>query len=240
MRARRTEALSAVRLRADTPRHRLDGRLDRDLLLRAQANRSREQLFGSRRPVGREVLFGLGADPGVVPRHRRRSASCCRWSCRRCSNVPHNPLQDLVRHAADAVIFAFVVMVAGGVREEIQRGFVLRRFEQYPRRRRGGARRVQRGLRPGTPGTGTRRRARDRDLGAFWGAIFLTRPLDRRPDGRSRGLQSRAGRKVHGARVVGRRRNSGGREAGESGQQRWNPSAVARAKVDKITRSRDG
>ena len=31
----------------------------------------------------------------------------------------------------DAAIFALVVMIAGGVREEIQRGFVLHRFEQY-------------------------------------------------------------------------------------------------------------
>src|SRR5262249_58928529 len=46
-------------------------------------------------------------------------------------NVARNPLTDLVKTRTDAVLFALVVMIAGGVREEIQRGFVLRRFEQY-------------------------------------------------------------------------------------------------------------
>ena len=46
-------------------------------------------------------------------------------------NVPRNPLADLMQNPRDAVIFAFVVMIAGGVREEIQRGFILHRFEQY-------------------------------------------------------------------------------------------------------------
>jgi len=44
--------------------------------------------------------------------------------------VEHNPLQDLLRSPADAVVFAVVVVIAGGVREEIQRAFLLHRFEQ--------------------------------------------------------------------------------------------------------------
>jgi membrane protease YdiL (CAAX protease family) len=46
-------------------------------------------------------------------------------------NVPRNPLEDMLRNRRDALIFGFVVMVAGGVREEVQRGFILHRFEQY-------------------------------------------------------------------------------------------------------------
>ncbi|HVZ19486.1 MAG TPA: CPBP family intramembrane glutamic endopeptidase, partial [Vicinamibacterales bacterium] len=46
-------------------------------------------------------------------------------------NVLHNPLQDLARTRLDAAVFSLTVMIAGGVREEIQRGFVLHRFEQY-------------------------------------------------------------------------------------------------------------
>jgi uncharacterized protein len=46
-------------------------------------------------------------------------------------NVPRNPLQDLLTNPRDAAIFAVVVMVAGGVREEIQRAFILHRFGQY-------------------------------------------------------------------------------------------------------------
>ena len=36
-----------------------------------------------------------------------------------------------IRGLRDAVIFAVVVMVAGGVREEVQRGFIAHRFGQY-------------------------------------------------------------------------------------------------------------
>ena len=45
--------------------------------------------------------------------------------------VEHNPLQDLVRTRRDALLFALVVVVAGGVREELQRAFLLRRFERW-------------------------------------------------------------------------------------------------------------
>jgi membrane protease YdiL (CAAX protease family) len=45
--------------------------------------------------------------------------------------VEHNPLQDLIRTPRDAAVFAVVVVVAGGIREEIQRAFLLRRFEQW-------------------------------------------------------------------------------------------------------------
>jgi membrane protease YdiL (CAAX protease family) len=44
--------------------------------------------------------------------------------------VDRNPLQDLIRTPGDIAVFAIVVVLAGGVREEIQRGFVLHRFEQ--------------------------------------------------------------------------------------------------------------
>lgn len=46
-------------------------------------------------------------------------------------NVPRNPLEDMLTNRQDAVIFAVVVMIAGGVREEVQRGFILHRFSQY-------------------------------------------------------------------------------------------------------------
>jgi membrane protease YdiL (CAAX protease family) len=46
-------------------------------------------------------------------------------------NVEQNPLQDLLGTPRDAAIFAVLVVIAGGVREELQRAFVLRRFERY-------------------------------------------------------------------------------------------------------------
>jgi membrane protease YdiL (CAAX protease family) len=45
--------------------------------------------------------------------------------------VAHNPLQDLLRTPRDTALFAVVVVVAGGVREEIQRAFLLHRFERW-------------------------------------------------------------------------------------------------------------
>lgn len=45
--------------------------------------------------------------------------------------VAQNPLQDLIRTPRDAALFAVVVVVAGGVREELQRAFLLNRFERW-------------------------------------------------------------------------------------------------------------
>jgi uncharacterized protein len=47
----------------------------------------------------------------------------------RLHTVPINPFQDLLRTNRDALLFAAVVVVAGGVREEIQRAFLIHRFE---------------------------------------------------------------------------------------------------------------
>jgi uncharacterized protein len=46
-------------------------------------------------------------------------------------NVTRNPMQDLIRSARDAWLFGIVGILSGGLREEVQRAFVLRRFEQY-------------------------------------------------------------------------------------------------------------
>lgn len=141
--------------------------------IRAHRESVREQLFGRVRQW-REMLFGLALIPAsffviilvlmlvqlVNPGLR---------------NVPRNPLQDLAGNRMDAVIFAFVVMIAGGVREEIQRGFVLRRFEQFLG---GGV--VGLVIFSALFGLGHLEQGRDvalatAVLGGFWGAIFLRR-----------------------------------------------------------------
>ena len=43
-------------------------------------------------------------------------------------NLERNPLQDVIHGPRDAAIFALVVVVAGGIREEVQRAFILHRF----------------------------------------------------------------------------------------------------------------
>ena len=141
--------------------------------MRAHRESIREQLFGWR-PKVRECLFGLALIPAsffVVITVLLVVQLLMPWL----RNVPHNPLQDLVRNRWDAVIFAFVVMIAGGVREEIQRGFVLRRFEQYLG---GGAAGLL--IFSALFGLGHLEQGYDvafatAILGAFWGAIYLTR-----------------------------------------------------------------
>jgi len=141
--------------------------------LRVRGESIRDQLFGWR-ARGREVLLGIALIPAsfilmvLLMVVLRLVAPSLR-------NVPHNPLADLVKTRADAVIFAFVVMVAGGVREEIQRGFVLRRFEQYL-----GGGLVGLVVFSALFGLGHLEQGRDAAaatavLGAFWGAIFLVR-----------------------------------------------------------------
>jgi membrane protease YdiL (CAAX protease family) len=46
-------------------------------------------------------------------------------------NVENNPLEQLAATPGQAAVFSLVAIVAGGVREELQRAFMLRRFEQY-------------------------------------------------------------------------------------------------------------
>ena len=87
-------------------------------------------------------------------------------------------------------------MIAGGVREEIQRGFVLRRFEQYLG---GGA--IGLVVFSVLFGLGHLEQGRDvalatAVLGAFWGVDLPAAPIDRRPDGRPRGVQPAAGAEV--------------------------------------------
>lgn len=45
-------------------------------------------------------------------------------------NVERNPLENFMDSPLEAAAFLVVVVLAGGVREEIQRGFILHRFEQ--------------------------------------------------------------------------------------------------------------
>jgi membrane protease YdiL (CAAX protease family) len=45
--------------------------------------------------------------------------------------VAENPLQGLLKSPRDAALFALVVIVAGGVREELQRAFALHRFDVW-------------------------------------------------------------------------------------------------------------
>lgn len=97
--------------------------------LRAHNESVREVLIGRRRVV-REVLVGIAIVPivfGIVLLVVALVLTYAPWL----RNVPRNPLEDMLGNRFDAAIFAVVVMIAGGVREEVQRGFIIHRFGQY-------------------------------------------------------------------------------------------------------------
>jgi membrane protease YdiL (CAAX protease family) len=144
------------------------------ILLYAHGERPRDVLFG-RRPIVREaaaglpmMLIALAIAIAVLVGVQRFAPSL--------HTVEHNPLQDLLRSPRDAALFAFVVLVAGGIREEIQRAFLLHRFEQW--------------LGGGTTGVivtsiafgwghldlqGVDAAIATGLLGAFWGVVYLRR-----------------------------------------------------------------
>jgi membrane protease YdiL (CAAX protease family) len=45
-------------------------------------------------------------------------------------NVQKSPLEAFMRTPLETALFLFIVVLAGGVREELQRAFILHRFEQ--------------------------------------------------------------------------------------------------------------
>jgi CAAX protease family protein len=90
-------------------------------------------------------------------------------------NVTRNPFEGLIRSRADAALFTLVAIAGGGVREEVQRAFILHRFEQHL----GGG---TVGLVISSVAFGLGHVIQGRDvavatmlLGAFWGLVYLKR-----------------------------------------------------------------
>ena len=104
--------------------------------------------------------------------------SCCRprgWFSLRCTTSQENPLQDLIQTPTQALILAIVATIGGGLREEIQRAFILHRFEQHL----GGAH-VGLILYSVVFGIGHSLQGWDAVLttamlGAFWGYVYIAR-----------------------------------------------------------------
>ena len=97
--------------------------------LRVHNESPRQVLFGTR-PLLRESLFGLGILPAVFMFVMIVFVLMLQYAPQ-LHNVARNPLEDMLRTRGDAMVFAVVVMIAGGVREEVQRGFIVHRFGQY-------------------------------------------------------------------------------------------------------------
>jgi len=99
------------------------------MFLRAHHESAREVLIGKVRPI-REALLGVATLPAVFVIVTLVLVLILRFAPA-LHNVATNPFEDMLRTRFDAIVFAVVVMVAGGVREEVQRGFIAHRCGQY-------------------------------------------------------------------------------------------------------------
>lgn len=97
------------------------------------------------------------------------------WLAPSLHTVEHNPLQQLLSSRRDIVLFAGVVVIAGGVREEVQRAFLLHRFEQWLGGGRVGVIVTSVAFGAGHLLQGVDAAIATGLLGAFWGTVYLRR-----------------------------------------------------------------
>jgi uncharacterized protein len=139
----------------------------------ARGETMRGLLLGGR-SVRSETLFGLALVPalfvgvGVTIVVLRRLLP---WL----HNVPANPFELLVRTPLDAGLFSIVAIVAGGVREEVQRAFLLRRFSTHLGGPAVGLAVVSLAFGAGHVVQGLDAAVATALLGAAWGLVYLRR-----------------------------------------------------------------
>ena len=143
------------------------------LFLASHGESPRAVLIGRRWPPG-EVRFGVLLVPIVFVGVMLAVGTIRVW-LPSLHNVARNPLEDLLAGPWAAGLFVTVVVAAGGVREEVQRAFILHRFDRYL-----GGGRVGLVLFSVAFGAGHLDQGRDvavatACLGMFWGWIYLRR-----------------------------------------------------------------
>lgn len=143
------------------------------LLLMRRGEKPSEVLFG-RRPARSEAALGILSFPFVITLVAVMTLGI-RGAAPSLHNVPANPLEGLLGTGANIWVFLMVVIVAGGVREELQRGFLLHRF-------RGDLGQPWLGLLITSISFGMGHTLQGLDaaiitgtLGALWGALYLIR-----------------------------------------------------------------
>lgn len=144
------------------------------LFLRAHGERPRDVIVGRRPSWSVEIAAGvsfvvialmIGTAAVLVV---RRAAP---WL----HTVEHNPLEGLLTSRRDLWLFALVVVVAGGIREEVQRAFLLHRFEQWLGGGPIGVLVTSVSFGAGHLFQGADAAIATGLLGAFWGVIYLVR-----------------------------------------------------------------
>ncbi len=142
-------------------------------LLIRRGERPLEVFFGGRRALP-EIGFGMLSVPLVVTLMIALMLAIRRF-VPVLHNVPNNPLEGLIGTGASPWLFLIVVIVAGGVREELQRAFLLHRF-------RGDLGQPWMGLFITSLSFGMGHTLQGLDaavvtgtLGAIWGAMYLVR-----------------------------------------------------------------
>jgi membrane protease YdiL (CAAX protease family) len=143
------------------------------LFLYAHRERPRDVFLGGR-PIVSEALHGVPLILAAIALGIAVLGSI-QYFAPRLHTVEHNPLQELIRSPRDASLFALVAVVAGGIREEVQRAFLLHRFETWLG---GGAAGVI--VTSAAFGAGHLLQGVDAAiatglLGAFWGIVYLRR-----------------------------------------------------------------
>jgi len=142
-------------------------------LTRARGERVAALWLGQR-AVGREALVGALLIPAVfllvvVLLNVLRLAAP--WL----HNVETNPLEQLAATPGQAALFAVVAIVAGGIREELQRAFLLQRFERHLGGAAVGVAVLSVGFGIGHLVQGWDAVVTTGALGAFWAVVYLRR-----------------------------------------------------------------
>ena len=138
--------------------------------LRAHHESAWSVLFGGGHLL-REAVLGIAVLPAIFMFAVLVLVTILRFAPH-LHNVPHNPLEDMLRNRGDALMFAAVVMIAGGVREESAARLHHPPLRPVPRRGAVGVALYSVVLRSRPLRAGLRRDDRDGLLGAAWGLLY--------------------------------------------------------------------
>jgi membrane protease YdiL (CAAX protease family) len=132
-------------------------------------------LWLGERSVRREALIGIAIIPGVFLAVVVL-LNALRLLFPSLHNVPTNPLEALAGNTPEqAAMFALLAIVAGGIREELQRAFLLHRFEQHLGGAKVGVVVLSTAFGLGHYVQGWDAVVTTGALGAFWALLFLDR-----------------------------------------------------------------